>query len=743
MYPIVHTVQERPLLSRQSSLLREGRSVSRTSYRRSSTAGSPAPRFSSNNSAEKALASGPGCPKGNGTNGLVESSFRTAVIKKWNGIERTTSYWDGLRRDDELWDERGDCIIHFYGRGQSRRGPSLRVDFEAIRLSNCRPLLEQFCFRGNSTSFQPSESTNVPDGACAWQIYIPSPPNCSREESFAYHVTTRNFFAWMFGQPLVGDHLGSASVALLDRMNVFRESGSSGQNAGDMMTYLEEQGYTDFRECPDHALGMLYFAEQFKDQSLWTDAFAHCVGMNNSLAKSSELGIISRVSKALITRAHLEMDLRLDHAGRILSSFLEDELSGAFLGLENGARMHLDRFRSFLHGYYVGKYGYWPPPSSQGSKDTLSKSTYRSMYFEFRNLYEYLVDEESTSSIQDNRPADGGLCVLQNINAFDRRHKYVSLPHPLPLVPKAISNPPVQQQIKGSFRAFKRNWTSFSKQSKVERRIASLSALRGATNSYNMMVMEDPLVHAYMRFEKTCTMKEEEKVSNADARKVRWILIYTILQTLISVTRAPKEVRDTEGLSYPLCCQVAGTPPWQIGVPRTALEPTPIADGSPTCKPAIKLDIRPDVDYFSDQPKDISRTPSIKSPQPRKPSWSEVLMHGYGNGANPAEIVSGQDPPSPLSLESSKWSGDKSSDGTDDTSLPEMDHTSITGSISIYGDDDDGTRVDSAISLGSCPAPGDTACGIAPHVPSVHVRREYSTDSFRLMNEDVERYVMA
>ncbi|KAI9724823.1 MAG: hypothetical protein M1812_000099 [Candelaria pacifica] len=743
MSPLVHTLQEPPLLSRQSSILREGRSVSRTSNRRSSSTGSPAPRFSTHNTfAEKVPASGPGCPKATGPTSSVESSFRTAIIKRWNGIERTTTNWDGLRRDDELWNERGDCVIHFYGRSQSRRGPSLRVDFDAIRFSNCQPLLEQFCFQVNPTSTQTSESTSSSEGLCAWQLYIPSPPECSREDSFAYHVTTRNFFAWMFGQPLVGDHLGRACVALLERMNLFRGNGSEERNTEDMMTYLDEQGYTDFRECPDHALGMLYFAEHFEIQRLWTDAFVHCVGMNNCLVKSSEFEVISRVSKALINRAHLEMDLRLEHAGRILSSFLEDELSGAFLGLTNGARTHLDRFRSFLHGYYVGKYGYWPPTSKQGSKSALSKSTYRSMYFEFRNLYQYLVDEESSSSIQDKRPVDGGLCALQNVNAFDRRHRYASLPHPLPLIPKAIVTSLVQQQTKGSLGAFKWSWTSFSKQSKVERRIAALSALRAATNSSNMMVMEDPLVKAYMRFEKECTMKEEEKVAPGDARKVRWTLIYAILQTLISVTRAPKEVRDTEGLSYPLCCQVAGTPPWQNGVPKKAQEPTTTSNRNSIYKPPIKLDIRPDADYFSPRAKDTSKGPSIKSPQPRKPSLSEILVHDYGSGTNSVEVVSDSDPSSPRSLESSKWSGDRSPDGTDDSSLPEMDHSSITGSISIYGDDN-GARVDSVISLEACPAPSISSCVPTPLAPSMQVRREYSTDSFRVMNEDVERYVMA
>ncbi len=139
-------------------------------------------------------------------------------------------------------------MIHLYGQGQSRRGPSLRVDFEAIRLSKCRPLLEQHCIQVNPTSAQQAESTSPSDSGCAWQLYIPSPPDCSREESFAYHVTTRNFFAWMFGQPLVGDHLGRASVALLDRMSLFRDNESAEQNIEDMMTYLDEQGYRDFRE---------------------------------------------------------------------------------------------------------------------------------------------------------------------------------------------------------------------------------------------------------------------------------------------------------------------------------------------------------------------------------------------------------------------------------------------------------------------------------------------------------------
>ncbi|KAL8949208.1 MAG: hypothetical protein Q9222_004658, partial [Ikaeria aurantiellina] len=251
------------------------------------------------------------------------------------------------------------------------------------------------------------------------------------------------------------------------------------------------------------------------------------------------------------------MDLRLEHAGRSLGSFLEDDLSGAHLGLSPVARTHLDRFRSFLHSFYVAKYGYWPPTRMNRSSAAFPKTTFKSMYFEFRNLYEYLVDSNSSTDIQSNRPADGGICVFQNITAFDKRRKYASLPHPLPLVPELINQS--GRQRSNTVRKIFKN----SQAQKNERRAASLAALSAATNPSDIKVMECSLVREYLRFEKSWTLQEkDEAISCSDARKVRWILIYAVLQTLISVTRAPPEVRDTEGVSYPLCCQTAGTPPW-------------------------------------------------------------------------------------------------------------------------------------------------------------------------------------
>ncbi|KAL8938748.1 MAG: hypothetical protein Q9216_003735 [Gyalolechia sp. 2 TL-2023] len=467
-------------------------------------------------------------------------------------------------QDPELWFPSGDCLVHFYAQGHSRRGASLRVSLAAIESSNCGPLLDRFSARANvespSTASDRSSSTdedyfNDPSPPAKHELFIPAPSGLTKEGAFSYHVTTRNFFAWMFEKPLVGHRLGDSLLSLLDRMNEFRAS--EDENLEDILAYLDSQEYTDFRSCPDHALAVLQFAERHELLELWRDSFCHCAGMSEDLEFSAEYEFVSRQSKALIMRAHLEMDLRLEHAGRSLGNFLEDELSGAYLGLSPAARNHLDRFRSFLHSFYVGKYGYWPPSRSNPASAALPKSTFKAMYFEFRNLYEYLVDPTSGTDLQSDRPADGGICVYQNVSAFDKRKKYTSLPHPLPLVPESsiLSG----RQKTGTVRKL----FKYSQAQKIERRTAALAALSAATNPSDIKVMECGLVREYLRFEKSWTLQEkDESVSCSDARKVRWILIYAVLQTLISVTRAPAEVRDTEGIPYPLCCQIAGTPPW-------------------------------------------------------------------------------------------------------------------------------------------------------------------------------------
>ena len=90
----------------------------------------------------------------------------------------------------------------------------------------------------------------------------------------------------MFQKPLVGDRLGRALTSLLERMNEYRPYPEDNQD--DILAYMDGQGYTDFRDCPDHALAVLQFAETFQYRDIWTDAFVHCTGMNDQLDMSAE-----------------------------------------------------------------------------------------------------------------------------------------------------------------------------------------------------------------------------------------------------------------------------------------------------------------------------------------------------------------------------------------------------------------------------------------------------------------------
>jgi len=248
--------------------------------------------------------------------------MRPIKVLRWDGLTREASEWDGLRRvsdylrvktnnadsrkDPELWFEDGDCLVHLYARGQSRRGAAFCVPFKVLQQSNCGSMLS-LCFAqmkttpGTTSSHlrQLSNGSNVSAfGSAKVELYIPAPDDASREAAFRWHITTRNFFAYTFGKPLVGDHLGSAFVDLQKRMQLFR----SGQidNSEDFFKYAEVQGYRDLVDSPDYALAMLYYTEHYKLRDLWIDAFAHCVGMNESLALSPEFAVSTPTGSILL-----------------------------------------------------------------------------------------------------------------------------------------------------------------------------------------------------------------------------------------------------------------------------------------------------------------------------------------------------------------------------------------------------------------------------------------------------------
>ncbi|KAF4554185.1 Hypothetical protein D9617_5g070620 [Elsinoe fawcettii] len=518
---------------------------------------------------------------------------KNATIKRWDGSTRRATQWDNLRRDAELYDQQASCAVHFYRRGRSQRGPALRVPYTAVAKSGCLAALRGR--RDSSGSESPSDSGYSSNGSLAehQNLYVAPPEYLTREESLNYHITTRNVFAWMMDKPLVGYSLGQAMIDLLERLLTIRPA--TLDSVKDCLSYADRMGYTDMNNHPDYALAMLSFAEHFRLRDLWTNAFVHCSGMNDLLYQSSELESISKQTQASITKAYLKMDLSMMKVTRALSNFLEDELSPSSLGLTTSQRQHLDRFRSFVQSFYVGRLGYWPPPE-------INKDILTSMQQDFASLYALLEDKESFSNLPN--ATSGGLCVLQNVRAFDERHAYLAQSHPLPLTPQYGTLDGKAFNSRG-LRAF-----LGSRASRRELYASARSGLDAATNKVTTDALSNPLVQAYLSFERESILHLEPDLAISDARKVRWIMIYYVLQMLTSVTATPPQfIPGGNGtVPYHTCCIVPSIP-WTSGrnsvlsVHPALRSQTPSERSLPS---SPSHDLQPDCsrdDYFSPRPK--------------------------------------------------------------------------------------------------------------------------------------------
>lgn len=380
-----------------------------------------------------------------------------------------------------------------------------------------------------------------------YELFVPAPAALSREQAYAYHITTRNFFALLTNQALVGEKLGQALVDLWKRTKAWLPEEDA---AAKLLSYCDQQGYLSLAENVAHATAILHFSEKAQIQELWTNAFAHCVGMHEQLDLSPDYRELSNITKALVTRASLEMDLHMSRVTRTLGSFLEDELSANRLGLTKPARNHLDTFRSFLQTFYIEQLGYFPPNSS----DPYNKRMWNDMRDDFQSLYDLLADTTSDRSMQNESNANGGICCLQNTQAFDLRHGCDPLPHPSPLLPLYT---PAKRSIDAqrTLRSLRLGRSA----SGTEVKLPPRKALADATNTIANEAAARHIVLEYRRFER---LRPDEKITMQEARQVRWLLIYAALQMLKSITRAPDGVKDTELASYPLCVLTTGTPEW-------------------------------------------------------------------------------------------------------------------------------------------------------------------------------------
>jgi hypothetical protein len=144
--------------------------------------------------------------------------------------------------------------------------------------------LNKYLLRNVPESTSPEsaqESWNKSDIVERVDLYISPSPMADKKQMLDFYMAIRNLFAWIFRRSMVGEHLGSALITLLDSMSEFRSPGVD--NVEDIMRYVEEEGYLDMANQPIHALAMVHLAEYYQLRDLYINAFAHCAGMGDCL----------------------------------------------------------------------------------------------------------------------------------------------------------------------------------------------------------------------------------------------------------------------------------------------------------------------------------------------------------------------------------------------------------------------------------------------------------------------------
>ncbi|KAI9149117.1 hypothetical protein HJFPF1_11165 [Paramyrothecium foliicola] len=562
-------------------------------------------------------------------------------IKRWIGAGRPVGRWNKLRKDPELWDPNGDVLVFLGRRGQQPRPPpSFRLSSHIIEATESRYLVtllrEGFIDddinampmppspagppppphmnhlghgmgRGGQPTPPVSEDASLAemDGQISYEMYFPT-PNLGRTEQLRHQLTTRNVFALLYHSSLVGLTLHQALADLQSRLETYMPPGTD--NVGQIINYLTARGIDDARNDPETAIGLLAWSEaaEVRWDEGWRESFLHCAGMHTELEHCADFRHTTPITRALLERACLETQLRVQTAEERLA----DLSFGDMWSVASGpAWASGERLRKMLLAHYTRVYGTWPPQpmltsssarqqqSAHGQdeaaeeEDTwLTRTVAMNLQRDFGALYDYLVNRDIMWDVSEARSGRKWMLVSESGNRsfeadmaempitdmlieFDNKLRFPHIPHPYPLIPESI--PPVMSPTTGSGGFFGRKASTPGLDAKAQAGGAG-GARAGAmerrvhlayTESTNIYALgsdftQSDLIDAFVRFEKSDKIGE---VDPAIARLGRWVLIYGILQTLASVSVDAPGVRYRDGVAYHLNPRLKGTkiPPWK------------------------------------------------------------------------------------------------------------------------------------------------------------------------------------
>ncbi|KAK0649112.1 hypothetical protein B0T16DRAFT_428006 [Cercophora newfieldiana] len=545
----------------------------------------------------------------------IPNAGNTPPIKRWIGAGRPVQRWNKLRKDPELWDPNGDVLVFFGHKGQAPRpNPSFRLSSHIIEATESRylitllregsteedihmppspvgapPMLHArhhggqhlhpqggYGGRGGNPTPPISEDNSMweQDGQISYEMYFPTPSNMTKLDQMRHHITTRNVFALLYHASLVGLSLYQALADLHSRLESYMPP--EADNVGTILNYLSARGIDDVRNDAETAVSILAWSEgsEVRWEEGWRESFLHCAGMYSQLETCADFKNVTPITRALLERACLETQLRVQAAEERLAAFQYGDMWPGTDAATAPAKAAADRLQKFLQQHYMREFGRWPPlpmPSGhdqhaigtahggpEGEEDMwLTRSVAQALQKDFAALYDYLVNRDIVWDESEARSSRKWMMVSESGNrgfeadtpdlpitdiliGFDNKLRFPHIPHPYPLVPDAAS----------------------TRTGAVERRIQL-----AYTEATNICILGSEFTHsdlidAFGKFEKADRISE---VDPSTARRGRWVLIYGVLQTLASVSVDAPNVRYRDDVSYHLSPRLKGAkmPPWK------------------------------------------------------------------------------------------------------------------------------------------------------------------------------------
>lgn len=186
------------------------------------------------------------------------------------------------KRVHELWDEAGDTLVYLCPKNSTTpRGPSFFVKSQVLQA------ISDYWIVAFSAVWQGGfdiDNDTYPHAKYAL-FFAADRPDGKNEETdglvlLRHYITIRNVFACIFDSYCVGLVEDDSSLLsdLVDRMLMYFEGAEAGLGTK-LSEFIIKSGLWDVTNDPIKAVDLLHLADRYEMREIYTEAFAHCVGM--------------------------------------------------------------------------------------------------------------------------------------------------------------------------------------------------------------------------------------------------------------------------------------------------------------------------------------------------------------------------------------------------------------------------------------------------------------------------------